>query len=153
MSRSLTFCLETKTLWRQTSSRKKVPTNAYQDQRNTGFSKVTLCEIFKVRSIESLKHIPPVCYSDDTPRNMTLNETNGDWLFDMSVKRPHGRALANECSWRHVSEAAAPPYWYCPLFPYIQRKLYEFNEKTSPNNSVESILKKITILNLNNLNV
>ncbi len=74
-------CLETKTLWRQTSSRKKVPTNAYQDQRNTGFSKVTLCEIFKVRSIESLKHIPPVCYSDDTPRNMTLNETNGDWLL------------------------------------------------------------------------
>ncbi len=100
MSRSLTFCLETKTLWRQTSSRKKVPANAYQDQRNTGFSKVTLCEIFKVRSIESLKYIPPVCYSDDTstPRNMTLNKTNGDWLFDMSVKRPHGRALANECS-------------------------------------------------------
>ncbi len=26
---------------------------------------------------------------------MTLNETNCDWLFDMSVKRPHGRALAN----------------------------------------------------------
>ncbi len=27
---------------------------------------------------------------------MTLNETNYAWLFDMSVKRPHGRALANE---------------------------------------------------------
>ncbi len=27
---------------------------------------------------------------------MTLNETNCDWLFDMSVKWPHGRALANE---------------------------------------------------------
>ncbi len=27
---------------------------------------------------------------------MTLNETDCDWLFDMSVKQPHGRALANE---------------------------------------------------------
>ncbi len=27
---------------------------------------------------------------------MTLNKTNYDWLFDMSVKRPHGRTLANE---------------------------------------------------------
>ncbi len=27
---------------------------------------------------------------------MTLNETNCDWLFDMPVKWPHGRALANE---------------------------------------------------------
>ncbi len=30
------------------------------------------------------------------PWNVTLNETNYDWLFDMSVKRPHGRALTNE---------------------------------------------------------
>ncbi len=30
------------------------------------------------------------------PRNMTLNETNYNRLFDMSVKRPHGWALANE---------------------------------------------------------
>ncbi len=77
-----------------------VTTNAYQDQINAGFSKV--CEIFKVRSIESLKYIwefhTPVCYCGDisTPRNVTLNEINCDWLFDMSVKRPNGRALANE---------------------------------------------------------
>ncbi len=47
--------------------------------------------IFKVRSIESLKYIQefhtPVCYCGDisTSRNVTLNETNCDWLFDMSV--------------------------------------------------------------------
>ncbi len=72
----------------------------YQDQLNAGFSKV--CEIFKVCGIESLKYIrefyTPVCYCGDisTLRNVTMNETNCDWLFDMSVKRPHGRALANE---------------------------------------------------------
>ncbi len=110
MSCSLPFHLETKMLWRQTPSRKKkavvfttVMTNAYQDQINAGFSKV--CEIFKVRGIESLKYIccmsefyTPVCYCGDisAPQNVTLNETNCDWLFDMSVKWPHGRALANE---------------------------------------------------------
>ncbi len=62
VSRSLTCCLETKMPWRQTPSRKKkavvfttVTTNAYQDQINAGFSKV--CEIFKVRGIESLKYV------------------------------------------------------------------------------------------------
>ncbi len=30
------------------------------------------------------------------PRNVTLNEMNCDWLFDMLVKRPRGRALANK---------------------------------------------------------
>ncbi len=78
--------------WRQTPSRKKkdvvftaVTTSAYQDQLNAGFSKV--CDIFKVRSIESLKYVrefyTSVCYCDDisTPQN---------------VKQPHGRALANE---------------------------------------------------------
>ncbi len=100
MSHSLTICLETKMSRRQTPSRKKkavefttVMTTAYQDQLNTGVSKV--CEIFKVRGIESLKYVrefyTPICYCGDisTPRNMTLNETNCDWLFDMSVKRPH----------------------------------------------------------------
>ncbi len=60
--RSLTLRLETKMPWRQTPSRKKkavvftnVTTNAYQDQLNIGCSKV--CEIFKVRGIESLKYI------------------------------------------------------------------------------------------------
>ncbi len=67
---------------------------------NAGFSKV--CEIFKVRGIESLKYIrefyTPVCYCGDisTPQNVTLNKTNCDWLFDMLVKWPHGWALANE---------------------------------------------------------
>ncbi len=62
MSRSLTFRQETKMPWRQTPSRKKkaieftnVTTNAYQGQLNAGFSKV--CEIFKVRGIESLKYV------------------------------------------------------------------------------------------------
>jgi len=56
VSRSLTFRLETKMLWRQTPSQKKraiafttVTTSAYQDQLNTGFSKV--CEIFTVCGI------------------------------------------------------------------------------------------------------
>ncbi len=107
MSRLFSVCRETKMPWRQTPSRKKkdivfttVTTNTYQGQLNAGFSKV--CEIFKVRGIESLKYTlefhTPVCYCGDisTPRNVMLNETNYDWLFDMSVKRPHGRALANE---------------------------------------------------------
>ncbi len=107
MSRVFSVRRETKMPWRQTPSRKKkavvftnVTTNAYQGQLNTGFSKV--CEIFKVCCIESLKYIREfhtlVCYSGDisTPRNVMLNETNYDWLFDMSVKWPHGKALANE---------------------------------------------------------
>ncbi len=99
VSRALTFCLETNLLWRQTPSWKKkavafttVTTNAYQDQINAGFSKA--CEIFKVRGIESLKYVwefyTPVCYCGD------ISIWLFDWLFDMSVKRPHGRALANK---------------------------------------------------------
>ncbi len=109
--------------WCQTPSRKKkavvfttVTTNAYQCQLTAGFSKVY--EIFKVCGIESLKYIrefhTPVCYCGDisTSRNVTLNETNYDWLFDMSVKWPHGRALANESghifqSFSHQSEGLA----------------------------------------------
>ncbi len=62
VSRSLTFCLKTKLPWRQTPSLKKkavvfttVMTSTYQDQLNTGVSKVY--EIFKVRGIESLKYV------------------------------------------------------------------------------------------------
>ncbi len=61
MSRSLTFRLVTKMLWRQTRSRKKkavmftyVTTSACQDQLHAGLSKV--CEIFKVCVIESFTH-------------------------------------------------------------------------------------------------
>ncbi len=104
--RSLTFRLETKMPSLQTPSWKKkaimfttVMLRTYQDQLNAEFSKV--CEIFKVRTIESLIYVQefytPVCYSGDisTSRNVTLNETNCDWLFDMLVKWPPGRALAN----------------------------------------------------------
>ncbi len=107
MSRLFSVRRETKMPWRQTPSRKKkavvftnVTTNAYQGQLNAGFSKV--CEICQVRGIESLKYIPefhtPVCYCGNisTHQNVMMNETNYDWLFDMSVKQPHGRALANE---------------------------------------------------------
>ncbi len=84
-----------------------VTTNTYQDQINAGFSKA--CEIFKVRGIESLKYVrefyTPVCYCGDisTPRNVTLNEINCDWLFNMSVKQ----ALANESCHRFQSEGLA----------------------------------------------
>ncbi len=110
--------------WRDAKpSRKKkavvfttVTTSAYQDQLNAGFSKV--CEIIKVRGIESLKYVrefyTPVCYCGNiyTSRNVTLNETNCDWLFDMSVKWHHGRALAHESCHRfqtfsHQSEGLA----------------------------------------------
>ncbi len=56
-----------------------------------------------IRGIESLKYVwefhTPVWYCGDisTHWNVTLNETNCDWLFDISVKRPHGWALANKC--------------------------------------------------------
>ncbi len=84
-----------------TPSRKKkavvftnVTANTYQGRLNTGFSKF-LCEIFKVHGIESLKYIREFhslkllcccyCYCGDisTPRNVTLNKTDCDWLFDM----------------------------------------------------------------------
>ncbi len=61
VSCSLTFHLETKMPGYQTPSRKKkavvftVMANTYQDQLNTGFTKV--CEIFKVCGIESLKYV------------------------------------------------------------------------------------------------
>ncbi len=32
------------------------------------------------------------------PRIVMLYETKRDWLFDLSVKRHHGWALANECA-------------------------------------------------------
>ncbi len=83
MSRLFSVRRETKMPWRQSPSRKKkavvftdVTTNAYQGQLNAGFSKV--CEIFKVRGIQSFKYIrelhTPVCYCCDisTPRNVTL---------------------------------------------------------------------------------
>ncbi len=99
MSRSLTFRLETPSRKNTAVMFTNVTANAYQGQLNARFSK--LWEIFNVCSIESLKYIrefhTPVCYYGDisTPRNVTLHETNCDWLFDMSVKHvDHGRALA-----------------------------------------------------------
>ncbi len=119
---SLTFHLETKISCHHTPSWKKkavvftnVTANAYQRRLNAGFSKV--CEIFKVCAIESLKYIREfhtlVCFCGDIsmPRNvtMTLNKTNCDWLLDMSVKRPHGRALTNECS--HIFLVGVTAAW------------------------------------------
>ncbi len=136
--RSLTLCLETKLPWCQTPSRKKkavvfrtVRTDAYHDQLNAGVSKV--CEIFKVRGIESFKYIrefhTPVCYCGDIsmPRNVTLNKMNCDWLFDMSVKRPHGRALTNDgCplfqTFSRQSEGLAMWDYHDPYFPEGQGK-------------------------------
>ncbi len=111
-------------LWCQTPSRKKrvvvftaVTTSAHQDQLKTKrFSKV--CEIFKVCGTESLNtsesftHRSVIVTDISTPRNVTLNETNCDWLFEMSVKWPHGRALANESchvfqTFSHQSEGLA----------------------------------------------
>ncbi len=78
------------------------------DERLLGSTKrwiSKVCEIFKVCGIESLNTSESFTLSDVSvlycgdiymPRNVTLNETNCDWLFDMSVKRHHGRALANE---------------------------------------------------------
>ncbi len=89
------------------------------DERLSGstkawFSKV--CEIFKVRGIESLKYVrefhTPIWYCGDiyTHRNVTLNETNCDWLFDMSVTRPHGRALANKSC--HLFQTFSRQQWW-----------------------------------------
>ncbi len=102
VSRSLMFRLETKMPWRQTPSSKKKAVVA----------------LFKVRGIESLKYVrefyTPVCYCGDisTPQNVTLNEMNCDWLFNMLVKRLNGRALANESchgfqTFSHQSEGLA----------------------------------------------
>ncbi len=84
-------------------------------QLNAGFSKIY--EIFKVCGIESLKYIrefyTPVCYCGDifAARNITLNETNCDWLFDMLVKQPHGRALANESAKDSKPSATSLKIW------------------------------------------
>ncbi len=87
VSRLFSVRRETKMPWHQSPSQKKkavvfttVTTNAYQGQLNAGFSKV--CEIFKVRGIESLKYVreiyTPVCYYGEisTHWNVTLNEMN-----------------------------------------------------------------------------
>ncbi len=68
---------------------------------------------------------------------MTLNETNCDWLFDMSVKRPHGRALANKCchlfqTFSHQSEGLATRDYgwvYIGLHSFLQC-IVELNECT-----------------------
>ncbi len=88
-------------LLHQTPPRKKkalvftaVTTSAYLDQLNAGFSKV--CEIFKVCGIESLKYVREFYTDLLLWRHFHVQKHDADWLFDMSVKRPHGWALANE---------------------------------------------------------
>ncbi len=48
--------------------------------------------IFKIHL--SFTHRSVTSGDISTPRNVTLNKTNCDWFVDMSVKRPHGRDLA-----------------------------------------------------------
>ncbi len=67
------------------------------DQLNAGFSKE--CEIFKVRGIQFFnlsEFYTPVCYCGDISMPQKRDtEWNELWLVvDMSVKRPHRRALA-----------------------------------------------------------
>ncbi len=73
-------------------------TSAYQHQLNAGFSKV--CEIFKVcdrifKIHSRVLHTSLLLWWDFHALKRDA-ETNCDWFFDMSVKRPHERALANE---------------------------------------------------------
>ncbi len=95
--------------WRQTPSRKKktvmftnVTANAYQGRLKAEFSKV--CEIFKVCANKIFKiclrvsHTGLLSWRHCHALKRDVNETNCDCLFDMLVKRPHRRALTNECS-------------------------------------------------------
>ncbi len=88
--------------WCQTPSRKKksvvfttVTMRTYHCQLNAGFSEV--CEICKVRSMESLKCVQefytPVCYCGDIykPLNMMWHKTKHDCLLYLSVIWPLGR--------------------------------------------------------------
>ncbi len=124
MSRSLTFCLETKRPWCQTPSRKKksvvftnVTANAYQGQLNAGFSKVS--EIFKVCSIESLKYIrefhTPVCYCGNISTHPNRDaERNELWLVVWHV--------GQTASWVGLGQSMPP---YIPdLQPSVWRSGY-----------------------------
>ncbi len=81
--------------WCQTPSRKKkvvvfttLTASAYQGQLNAGFSKV--CEIFKVRGIESFKYVQEFYTSllfwlhFHAPKHDTA-QTKSDWLLYLSV--------------------------------------------------------------------
>ncbi len=147
--------------WCQTPSRKKKAvvftngtTNAYQGQLNAGFSKV--CEIFKVCGIESLKYVQefhtlgPVCYCGDisTPRNVTLNKTNCDWLFDMSVKRPYmGRTWPMKAAIYSRPSAVSLKVWLrettlfvaayiCKLILCQQERCWSDRDRGFPGNAV-----------------
>ncbi len=65
--------------------------------------------IFKIHL--SFTHRSCYCGDISTPRNVTLNKTNCDWLFDMSVKRPHGRDLANESCMDSRPSAVSLKVW------------------------------------------
>ncbi len=103
MSCSLTFRLETKMLWCQTHSRKKkavvfttVTMSAYLDQLNAGFSKV--CKVlFYIKSAHYILHTVLLLWRHfHAPERDVERKTNCDWLFDMTVKLPYIRALANK---------------------------------------------------------
>ncbi len=88
--------------WWQISLRNKkavvfttVTTSTYQDQLNTGFSKV--CEKLKAESLKYVREFyTPVFYCGEisTPLNMTWHKAKRDWLLYLSVIWPLERVLA-----------------------------------------------------------
>ncbi len=68
---------------------------------------------------------------------MTLHKANSDWLFDMSVQRPHGRALANESchlfqTFSRQSEGLATRDYLTPILkslPHVYVHMYKQNNK------------------------
>ncbi len=117
-----------------------VTTSAYQGQLNSGFSKV--CEIFKFCGIESLKYVwefyTQVCYCGDIymQRNVTLNETNCDWLFDRSNGLMGGPWPMKAAIYSRPS-AVSQKVWlretkYCPIL--------------TNHTSMESLFIKLTLM-------
>ncbi len=141
VSRSLTFCLETKNamapnpLTKEESRRVlQLTTSACQDQLNTEFSKV--CEKFKIRGIESLKYVrefyTPVCYCGDisTHLNMTRHKMKHDWLLYLSVIWPLWRALAIQSG--QSSQTLIPRLGSCrALWCCTETAIWTFNPLTT----------------------
>ncbi len=110
VSHSLTFCLETKMPWRQTPHERRKPSCLQMWRRALVRINYTLDFQKYVKYLKYVREFhTSVCYCGDisTPQNVMLKETICDWLFDMSGKRPHGRALANETCHLFQSEGLA----------------------------------------------
>ncbi len=120
VSRSLTFRLKTKMPWYQTPLTNEESHHVYLLGSTKRCIFKSMWNKIKNCGIESLKYVREfytlVCYCGDisTPQNVTLNETNCDWLFDMSVKRPHGldQWMKNSCR----------TWYFCFLFAFFPQK-------------------------------